>query len=220
MKTSQVKLLRSMVNRDDYKAKLTYLIHLVPDHPKLERLSGEPSLRKSIMLQKIIDSLPPPLDPEEDLPTHADITLKHMELMWKNQFNKRNQLSNEFHICRSDAERKSVSLQIEKCQKKMQEISENQDFYKKHQELPNFVDEGKYPIPLDLPSMLDKRASINVMISRTRTDLRRLHASGHQDVIAIKEARLAELNIHKTYLKKAIVVETARIKANEIDNNV
>lgn len=207
-----------MVNKGDYKSKFAYLVHLVPDHVSLDRLRGEPSLRKYILLQKIVDTLPPPIseDEVEEKPTHKDITIKHMELMRRNQFNKRNELSNEFPICRNDAERKSVSIQIEKCQNKIQAIAENIEFYQKHQDLPNVIDEGKYSIPDNLPDMLSKLDSVNVMISRTKSDLRRLNDSGKSDVIAAKEKRLGEKNIHKTYLKKAIVVETARLQAKTL----
>lgn len=122
--------------------------------------------------------------------------------LWKERthlFGDMNKLSNAFHNCVSDADRKVNSQKIRAVWEQIGAVKERIAYYEEFGKLPPAAQEKeKFPLPDDPVALMKKLASIRAQVSQTQALLRELAdlPESHPD----RETRIKEAEAKRTHL--------------------
>jgi hypothetical protein len=189
---------------DHYRAQLDYLRSLDPENSLISLLEKGESLINRKILEKEMAKLPPPM-PKKDEPKEKDPIRQRFAIQIRNQINSRAKLSNQFHLAKSDQERKELSKRIVEINEKINAIRKNIEYYEEKKELPELPKSDKFPIPENPIDLIMKRNSLRSNISQTEKTLRSmLRKKAEERQIAEKEQHLHQLKIHLAYVEQAI----------------
>lgn len=139
---------------------------------------------------------------------HADQVLRRLWAERSTLFGEMNKRSNHFHDCKSDDERAANSREIRRIWSKILDAKNRIEYYEQFGEIPEPVNEERFPLPEEPVALMKKLNSIRVQISQAKKRLDDLGAlpEGHPDraKIADGETRLQELKLYAGHAEAAI----------------
>jgi|GEM_PF-3672414 len=145
--------------------------------------------------------------PEDAEPQVGDSVLEDLHRKQATLYGERRKLSNSFHDCSTDAERRDVSEAIQAVQRRIEHVRKQMADYKKIGHVP--AEAEKYPVPEDPFKLLALRDSLRSSISRKSRQVRELALKALSDAQhnkSLNEAdnKLRELQNHIERVQKAI----------------
>lgn len=141
----------------------------------------------------------------QDGPEMTDPVLKELWSLKGQLFRERGKLSNRFHDCTTDEQRKANSDAILRIWERIREIEQKVEHYEEHGQLPAGAE--RFPLPDDPAALLKKLMSIRSQISMEQQKLRRLSELSNDDPqkrtkIEESQARLAELKLYRGHAEQ------------------
>lgn len=198
-----------------YQEQLDTLKKRSPMHPLLRvfhvfRTPGNAFLlARELAKTKPTEPTPVDVEPEEDeADADEDETLRGLRIQQSNLFVERRKLSNTFHDCANDRQRRAVSEKIQVVQRRIEMVREEIRQYKELGYMPE--PDEKYPVPEDAFRLAALRDSLRASISRKKREIEHIGreiAENNPDAPAKlekAEAKLNDLTTHLEHVKKAI----------------
>lgn len=199
-----------------YQEKLDALQKANPTHPLLRVFAVSRTPINAILLTRELDKTkvvevekPVVVEEEEDDPDQdEDETLRRLRIQQSNLFVDRRKLSNSFHECANDRQRRIVSEKIQIVQRRIEMVRAEIRQYKELGYLPE--PDEKYPIPEDTFRLIALRDSLRASISRKKREIEHIGREiEEKDADAPArlekaEAKLKDLKTHLEHVKKAI----------------
>lgn len=190
-----------------YKEALEALRAQQPRHILLRLLSIAETPANRIILDRELSKFSAPKNDAPPMATPGEETgvLDELHRQQATLFGERRKLSNSFHNCETDSDRRGISERIFSVQRKIEGVRAQMRDYKSLGYLPQPDD--KYPVPEDPFRLLALRASLRSSISRkTREALTMASAEQDQDSkkMAAAENKLRDLKNHLERVQKAI----------------
>lgn len=202
-----------------YQEALSALKLANPEHPLLRILSLAETAGNRLILNKALEKLQPPavviasievpVAPDEVYTDPiGDAVLEGLHRQQSTLFGERRKLSNSFHDCQTDGERRNVSEAIQAVQRRIEHVRQQMRDYKAVGYIP--AADEKYPVPEDPFKLLALRASLRASISRKGREARDLAAAeidkqeNASKKLALAENKLRELQNHLERVQKAI----------------
>jgi DNA repair exonuclease SbcCD ATPase subunit len=202
-----------------YQEALEALRAVNPGHVLLRILGASQTAGNRLILDRELAKLavqesdtPPigdPTTPDElDVDPVGDPVLEDLHRLQSVLFADRRKLSNSFHDCQTDGERRDVSEAIQAVQRRIEHVREQMKDYKRIGHVP--APDEKYPVPEDPFRLIALQASLRASISRKSREARDLAAAeAENDQNSSKklpqaESKLRELQNHLERVQKAI----------------
>lgn len=199
-----------------YQEQLDTLKKRNPSHPLLRVFSVSRTPINAILLARALEKSKPP-EPEkteevdeedEELDQDDDETLRRLRMQQSNLFVERRKLSNSFHECANDRQRRTVSEKIQVVQRRIEMVRAEIRQYKELGYLPE--PDEKYPVPEDTFRLVALRDSLRASISRKKREIehigREIEEKDPEAPARLEkaEAKLKDLKTHLEHVKKAI----------------
>lgn len=147
----------------------------------------------------------PDRDGSDDETTSADPVLRELWSLKGQLFRERAKMSNRFHDCTSDQERRGISDAILRIWDRIQETNRKMDYYEEHGMLP--AGEERFPLPEDPAALLKKLMSLRSQISMEQKKLKELAGlpddhPNKRTKIEESQAKLAELKLYRAHAEQ------------------
>lgn len=151
------------------------------------------------------DGTPPDRDATEGEAASADPVLRELWSHKGQLFRERAKLSNRFHECTTDQQRKTNSDAILRIWERIQDANRKMDYYEEHGVLPAGAE--RFPLPEDPAALLKKLMSLRSQISMEQKRLKDLAAlpddhPAKRTKIEESQAKLAELKLYKGHAEQ------------------
>lgn len=199
-----------------YQEQLDELKRRVPTHPLLRVFAVSPSKINALLLSReLAKTAPQEAEPEADEALEEetpdpdeDETLRGLRMQQSNLFIERRKLSNSFHDCANDRQRRTVSEKIQIVQRRIEMVRADIRQYRELGYLPE--PDEKYPIPEDTFRLVALRDSLRASISRKKREIEHIGrelAENNPEApqkLEKAEAKLKDLQTHLEHVKKAI----------------
>lgn len=207
------------MTKDDYEGYLRALLDKFPDSPLLPDLRTGYSRVNVIYMRHAIKNLvvqeeevPGPAEEKETDPT--DPVLRELWAEKGRLFRQRGKLSNKFHDCKTDAERKRNSDNILAVWEQIQVVKAKIAHYEEYGSLPK--EEERFPLPDDPAELLKKLMSIRSLISQEQQKIRKIGELPDEhpekaERLEASEKRLAELKLYRGYAEQKAKANSATI---------
>lgn len=184
-----------------------------PEHILLQVLALAESEMNWLILSRELDKYeaqsPEVVQKLEDEAEHqvGDSVLEDLHRKQATLYGERRKLSNSFHDCSTDAERRDVSEAIQAVQRRIEHVRKQMAEYKKMGHVP--AESEKYPVPEDPFKLLALRDSLRSSISRKSRQVRELalkalNDASHNKSLNESDNKLRELHNHLERVQKAI----------------
>jgi hypothetical protein len=230
-----------------YYIKLQHIEQLNPENPLLQRLQGGFSAINALYAERIWKKLDLDLlldgaentegvqeverDGDASTTTEGSIDLATDEIfkaMLAKKYYHRNQLrvtSNKFHSCRTDEQRKAVSIQVNELFEVFRSIQVEIQYYEKHGRLPASLEKEEVDTFFDIPTteggVLAKIDSCHATISTIHRELKEYDFKIRNDPNHARYKSLVKLEerLKKWEKKKKLLwAERERYKLERINN--
>lgn len=180
-----------------------------PGHLLLRLLSLAETPANRLILERELSKFPDQEEAPKEIASPGEQTgvLDGLFRQQSDLFGERRKLSNSFHDCQTDADRRAVSISIQSVQARIEFVRSQIKDFKALGHLPK-ADE-KYPVPEDPFKLGALRASLRASISRKTRELKDLALEaldGKEDLkkTAASETKLRELQNHLKLVQKSI----------------
>lgn len=198
------------MNRSDYEAGLELLRKRMPEHPFFTFLSqGYAPGRVLYMRKAVEEAVAAPVRMKVDA-APADPELRKMYIEKSTLFTRRAKLSNQFHVCTTDAQRAKVSIRVQLVQREIEALKNRIEHYLNTGKTKTMKSD-KFPVPDDPYKRLKKRNSLRSNISNYKRKLKHLAGlpDNHPDRKNIDkyETKLNNLQMHLKHVESAIEEE-------------
>jgi hypothetical protein len=178
----------------------------------IDRLrKGPTSLNAIYMLNEIkklpkIEVKPRPVKTETESKEKVPEAVAKLEILLRSKRQNRAELSNKFHLCISDNERKRVSQSILALNDEIKDLHDRISLYYNNKQIFEIAKEAsKYDIPTDPIELYKRRRSLMTSISRYKKKLTgMLNQNAASDEIQYKEKQLREKKIELSYVNAKI----------------
>jgi len=152
-----------------------------------------------------VDTVPDAATSDEDESRNIDPIMRELYAQKGQLFRERAKLSNRFHDCTTDEQRKINSDAIVRVWDQIQEVNTKLDYYDEHGELPAGAE--RFPLPDDPAALLKKLMSLRSQVSMEQQKLRRLAELSEDDPqkrtkIEESQAKLAELKLYRGHAEQ------------------
>jgi hypothetical protein len=155
-----------------------------------------------------LDGTPAPTAPRKVDVSGAGDVLASLYKVQQVLRGRRAKLSNSFHDCKTDADRREVSAGILKIEEEIRDNERKIAHYKAHRQLPQEAGGEGESLPDDPIALMKALASINAKISQTKKTLLELGRLPDNDPERAKiqkyEAKLARLKLEKGHAEQKI----------------
>ncbi len=191
-----------------YQEALEALRKAKPDHVLLRILSMQQTEGNRLILDRELEKLEPPEDEtpalisevdasiEVEIEDGGDAVLADFYRQQATLFGQRRKMSNSFHSCGTDSERREVSEAIQAVQRRIEHVRQQMREYKTLGHVP--AANEKYPVPEDAFKLLALRASLRSNISRKSKEAKELALKSlENDAQATKKLTLAEMKLRE-----------------------
>lgn len=183
-----------------------------PDHLLLRLLSMGETPGNRVILDRELAKFTEAEAPFEveiiDLHKTGDSTLEDLYRQQSDLFGERRRLSNMFHNCSTDGDRRAISEDIQGIQRKIEHVRKQVADYKALGHVP--TSDERYPIPDDPFRLIALRDSLRASISRKSRQARELAALALEEKLqnpkslTQAENKLRDLQTHLQRVQKAI----------------
>lgn len=192
-----------------YAEKIDALSALQPGHTLLRLLASAQSRVNELILDRELKKArsagPPVANEQEEEEPGDNPVLNGLHVEKSRLYGERAKLSNTFHDCRCDADRRRVSEKIQIVQARIEAIRRDIRTYKAEGRLPEQAEE--FPVPEDAFRLLGLRDSLRAAISRKK---REVGAAGED------AERLARSTHKLNHLQKHLSIVQATIENRNI----
>lgn len=187
-----------------------------PDHPLLPRIRRGDTPYNRIYLKNALakynlEELLHRNDPDDDemdkildsTEQDDDPVIRQKHQAMASLYSKMARYSNEFHVCKNNDERSTVSRKIERVMNSIKEIKQELRYYYLHGS--EKVADEKYPVPDDKVSALRRIYSIRASVSRWKRFIREesKKEKPNGEKILKTEQKIKEYEIHAAHIQKA-----------------
>lgn len=187
-----------------YEEKLQLLKSHDPENVLIRVLeSGESAINNALLDGQLKKLKRKPIEEveEPELDPGVDEFLVGLYREQSTLFGDRRKLSNSFHDCDTDGERRLVSQSIQAVQRRIEHLRAQIRAYKNTGIIPAADD--KYPVPDDPIKLITLQASLRSSISRKVRECKE-YSINEDKRLAAAEEKLRELKTHLDRVKKAI----------------
>lgn len=198
-----------------YQEKIEALRDAEPQHPLLRRLSAGESRANVIILDNCLKKIRQQKKAAADAPADnepSDPALNRLHIEKSRLYAERARLSNTFHDCQTDKERRKVSEQIQIVQARIEIVRANIRAYKANGRLPE--EEEEFPIPADPFRLIGLRDSLRAAISRKKKEIGMAETAGEAEKLGRLKSKQEHLKKHLSIVEKAI--ETRNIQPGRL----
>ena len=199
-----------MLSEADYIAKLEFLQDRDPLCPMLPKLRTGHSALNCMYLLDCIKAIPVKTKADPVTPAKAKTAATGLEIELRHHRDSRDQLSNSFQACTTDADRARVSAAIIAINDKIKVILDRLEHYQETKEQPELPKNDNYPVPEDGIELYNLRHSLRSNITRTTKNINFLYVRQSKETgsklakteakIAEKEKTLSHYKIHYQYV--------------------
>lgn len=200
-----------MLSEDDYWSKIEYLQDKDPLCPMLPKLRTGHSPLHCMYLLDCIKAIPVKVKPDSVKPAVAKTAATGLEIELRHYRDSRDQLSNSFQACITDADRARVSAAIIAINDKIKVLLDRLEHYQETKEQPELPKNDNYPVPDDDMELYKLNHNLRTNITRVTKIIDKLYLqqskekgaklSKIENRIAENEKKLSHLKIHKKYVE-------------------
>lgn len=213
------------MTKQEYNEYLRRIREANPEEPLLGKLRTGYSAINVIFMKSAMKRLPKVQeekkegrDEEEEIDSANNPVLKELWARKGQLFRQRAKWSNQFHECKTDAERRAVSDGIMKVWEDIQDIERKIAFVQRSGSLPE--GEERFPLPDDPIALMKKLNSIRAQISQRQQKLRELAQLPNDDPskavkITQTEAELAELKLYRGHAEEKAGIYSRRLETSD-----
>jgi hypothetical protein len=200
-----------MLSEADYYVKLEFLQDKDPLCPMLPKLRNGHSTINAMYLLECIKAIPVKVKPDPVTPAVAKTAATGLEIELRHHRQSRDELSNSFQSCITDADRARVSAAIIAINDKIKVLMDRLDHYQETKDVPELPKSDNYPVPDDDMELYKLNHALRTNILRVTKIINKLYqqqatANGVQlhkiqSRIADNEKKLSHHKIHKKYVE-------------------
>lgn len=195
-----------LLNDTEYAIKLAYLEANDPLNFMIHKLrDGNNALNAMYLMEELRNM--PKTEPKrkDEKPQSTNVIAQGYEVQLRHLRQSRDQLSNDFHLCVTDADRAKISSRIKELTAEIVALNDRLNSYVNGQEITEEPKSDKYPIPEDGLSLARLQHQIRNKVNRINKAIERIFQRNPEDPqLRTYETKLREAKLYKLYIDQAI----------------